>query len=95
MGVKETFLNGELKEEIYIEQPKGFVAHSKETHVCRLMKALYRLKQASRAWYEQIDTYLQKMGFVKSEEDANLYYLMWVRFSFLFFMWMTCFLLVH
>ena len=40
------------------------------------MKALYRLKKAPRAWYEQIYTYLQKMGFVKSEVDANLYYLM-------------------
>ena len=75
MDVKTTFLNGELKEEIYIEQLEGFVAHSKETHVCRLKKALYGLKQAPRAWYERIDTYLQKMGFVKSEADANLYYL--------------------
>ena len=40
------------------------------------MKALYTLKQSPRACYERIDTYLQKMGFVKSEEDANLYYLM-------------------
>ena len=40
------------------------------------MKALYGLKQAPRAWYKRIDTYLQKMGFVKSEADANLYYLM-------------------
>ncbi|KAH9292825.1 hypothetical protein KI387_042000, partial [Taxus chinensis] len=75
MDVKTTFLNGELKEEVYIEQPEGFVAHNKETHVCRLKKALYGLKQAPRAWYERIDTYLQKMGFVKSEADANLYYL--------------------
>ena len=75
MDVKTTFLNGELKEEVYIEQLEGFVAHNKETHVCRLKKALYRLKQAPRVWYERIDTYLQKMGFVKSEVDANLYYL--------------------
>ena len=74
MDVKKTFLNGELKE-VYIEQPKDFVEHNKETHMCRLKKALYRLKQAPRAWYEHIDTYLQKMGFVKSEADANLYYL--------------------
>ena len=44
MDVKTTFLNGELKEEVYIEQPKGFVAHKKETHVCRLKRELYRLK---------------------------------------------------
>ena len=40
MDVKTTFLNGELKEEVYIEQLEGFVAHNKKTHVCRLMKAL-------------------------------------------------------
>ena len=44
MDVKIEFLNGELKEEVYIEQPEGFVAHSKETHVCRLMKALFGQK---------------------------------------------------
>ena len=75
MYAKTTFLNGELKEEVYIEQPEGFVAHNKETHVYRLKRSLYELKQAPRAWYERIDTYLQKMGFVKSEEDAILYYL--------------------
>ena len=56
MDVKTTFLNSELKEEVYIEQPEGFVAHNKETHVCRLKKALYKIKKAPRAWYEQIDT---------------------------------------
>ena len=43
--------------------------------MCRLKKALYGLKQAPRAWYGQIDSYLQKMGFVKSDADPNLYYL--------------------
>ena len=75
MDVKTIFLNGELKEEVYIEQPKGFVAYNKETRMCRLKKALYKLKKAPRAWYEHIDTHLQEMGFVKSEADANLYYL--------------------
>ena len=59
MDVKTTFLNGELKEEVYIEQLEGFVAHRKETHVCRLKKALYKLKQAPRAWYERINTYMK------------------------------------
>ena len=46
-----------------------------KTYVCRLRKVLYGLKQAPRAWYKQIDSYLQKMGFVKSDADPNLYYL--------------------
>ena len=43
--------------------------------MCRLKKEFYGLKQAPRAWYGRIDSYLQEMGFVKSDEDPNLYYL--------------------
>eukprot|EP00253_Pinus_taeda_P029726 PITA_29726 len=75
MDVKTTFLNGVIEEEVYIEQPEGFETHEKKSHVCRLKKALYGLKQAPRAWYGRIDGYLQKIGFVKSDVDLNLYYL--------------------
>eukprot|EP00253_Pinus_taeda_P002301 PITA_02301 len=75
MDVKTTFLNGFIQEEVYIEQPQGFEVHGKESHVCRLKKALYGLKQAPRAWYSRIDTYLQGMGFTKSEADPNLYFI--------------------
>ena len=60
---------------MYIEQPQGFEVHGKESHVCRLKKTLYRLKQAPRAWYSRIDTYLQQLGFQKSEADPNLYFI--------------------
>ena len=63
MDVKTAFLNGFIQEEVYIEQPQGFEVHGKESHVCRLKKALYGLKKAPRAWYSKIDTYLQGMGF--------------------------------
>eukprot|EP00253_Pinus_taeda_P024370 PITA_24370 len=72
---KMDFLNGVIEEEVYIEQPEGFETHEKNCHVCGLKKALYELKQAPRAWYGRIDGYLQKMGFVKSDVDLNLYYL--------------------
>ena len=75
MDVKTTFLNGVIEEEAYIEQLEGFETHEKKYHVCKLKKALYGLKQAPRAWYGRIDGYLQKMGFVKSDADPNLYYL--------------------
>ena len=60
---------------MYIKQPQGLEVHGRESHVCRLKKALYGLKQAPRAWYSRIDTYLQQMGFEKSEADPNLYYI--------------------
>ena len=69
MDVKTAFLNRVIEEEVYIEQPEGFETHEQKTHVCRLKKALYGLKQAPEAWYVRIDSYLQKMGFVKSDTD--------------------------
>jgi hypothetical protein len=74
MDVKTTFLNGEIEEEVYIEQPDGFVIHEQKSHVCRLKKALYGLKQAPRAWYEKMDGFLMSLGFSKSVVDPNLYY---------------------
>eukprot|EP00253_Pinus_taeda_P028944 PITA_28944 len=76
MDVETTFLNGVIEEEVYIEQPEGFGTHEKHTRVCRLKKSLCGLKQAPRAWYGQIDSYLQQLGFIKSDADPNLYYLM-------------------
>ena len=64
-----------IEEEVYVEQPQGFEVLGRETHVCRLRRALYGLKQAPRAWYSRIDTYLQQMGFTKSDADPNLYYI--------------------
>ncbi|GJT25099.1 retrovirus-related pol polyprotein from transposon TNT 1-94 [Tanacetum coccineum] len=54
MDVKTSFLNGELKEEVYVSQPEGFVDPDHPTHVYRLKKALYGLKQAARAWYDTL-----------------------------------------
>ena len=76
MHVKITFLNKVIEEELSIEQPEGFETHEKKSHVYRLKKSLYGLKQALRAWYGQIDSYLQQLGFVKSDVDPNPYYLM-------------------
>jgi hypothetical protein len=51
------FLNGELKEEVYLTQPEGFVEKEQEHLVCKLKKALYGLKQGPRSWYEKIDSF--------------------------------------
>jgi hypothetical protein len=76
MDVKTTFLNGLIEEKVYIEQPLGFEVHGIESHVCRLKKALYGMKQAPKAWYSRIDAYLQELGFEKNEVDPNLYFIM-------------------
>jgi hypothetical protein len=74
MDVKTTFLNGEIEEEVYIENPKEFMIHDEKSHMCRLNKALYGLKQAPRASHEKMDGFLISLGFNKSVVDPNLYY---------------------
>ena len=73
MDVKTTFLDGELEEEVYIEQPEGFLLSEHGDFVCRLKKELYGLKQAPRGWYSRLDWYLQQQGFKKGNTDCNLY----------------------
>ncbi|CAL9026050.1 unnamed protein product [Prunus brigantina] len=73
LDVKSAFLNGKLQEEVYVEQPEGFVVQGKEDRVYRLHKAFYWLKQAPRAWYGEIDSYFAECGFEKSLSKATLY----------------------
>ena len=63
MDVKSAFLNGVLEEEVYLEQPLGYVKIGEEKKILKLKKALYRLKQAPRAWNTHIDTYFKKNGY--------------------------------
>ena len=72
MDVNTTFLNGEIKEEVYVEQPQGFEVQARETHVCRLKKDLYGLKKAPRARYDRIDNFLMSLGFKQRSVDPNL-----------------------
>ena len=73
MDLKYAFLNGDLEEEVYIEQAEGFILGNDEKLVCKLKKALYGLKQAPRAWYYRLDKYLHQQGFSKGSADSNLY----------------------
>ena len=57
-----------------MEKPLSFETHDRETHVCKLKKSLYGLKQVPRTWYEKIDSFLSSLGFTKSKSDSNLYY---------------------
>jgi hypothetical protein len=73
MDVNLNFLNDELEEEVYIEQPEGFQLSENTYYVCKLKKALYGLKQSPRAWYSRLDKYLQLAVFRKGSADNNLY----------------------
>ncbi|XP_052483029.1 uncharacterized protein LOC128036174 [Gossypium raimondii] len=74
LDVKSTFLNGELKEDIYVFQLEGFVVVGKEHQVYKLKNALYGPKQAPKTLYCRIDSYLQKLGFQRSINEATLYF---------------------
>ena len=73
MDVKTAFLNGDLDEEIYIEQPEGFKVPRKETKVCKLVKSLYGLKQAPKQWHEKFDSAIISNGFKINEYDKCVY----------------------
>nr|GFA45287.1 retrovirus-related Pol polyprotein from transposon TNT 1-94 [Tanacetum cinerariifolium] len=71
MDVKTAFLNGDLKEEVYVSQPEGFVDPDHLTHVYRLKKALYGLKKAPRAWYDTLSRFFLDNDFSKGCQDTR------------------------
>ncbi|GKA46548.1 retrovirus-related pol polyprotein from transposon TNT 1-94 [Tanacetum coccineum] len=73
MDVKTAFLNGELKEEVYVSQPEGFVDQDNPSHVYKLKKALYGLKQAPRAWYDMLSRFFISQHFSKGAVDPKLF----------------------
>ncbi|GJX92319.1 retrovirus-related pol polyprotein from transposon TNT 1-94 [Tanacetum coccineum] len=84
MDVKTAFLNGPLKEEVYVAQPEGFVDPDHPEKVYLLRKALYGLKQAPRAWYDELSNFLMSKGFTKAKAEyvalsASCAQVMWMR----------------
>lgn len=73
MDVKPAFLNGSLKEDVYVSQPPGFQNPEKQTNVVKLNKALYGLKQAPRAWNARLDSELNLLGFVRCKVEHAVY----------------------
>nr|GEU70573.1 retrovirus-related Pol polyprotein from transposon TNT 1-94 [Tanacetum cinerariifolium] len=73
MDVKTAFLNGILREEVYVSQPDGFVDQDNPNHVYKMKKALYTLKQALRAWYDLLSSFLFSQKFSKGTVDPTLF----------------------
>ncbi|KAL8089502.1 hypothetical protein AgCh_039103 [Apium graveolens] len=74
MDVKSAFLNGDLEEEVYVQQPPGFEDSEFPDFVYKLLKALYGLKQEPRAWYDTLSEFLLKHGFTRGTIDKTLFY---------------------
>ncbi|GKA12909.1 retrovirus-related pol polyprotein from transposon TNT 1-94, partial [Tanacetum coccineum] len=73
MDMKTTFLNGILREEVYVSQPDGFVDQNNPNHVYKLKKAIYELKQDPRAWYDLLLNFLLTQDFSKGTVDPTLF----------------------
>ncbi|GKA16429.1 retrovirus-related pol polyprotein from transposon TNT 1-94 [Tanacetum coccineum] len=73
MDVKTDFLNGPLKEEVYVSQPDGFVVHDHLEKIYRVRKALYGLKQALRAWYDELSTFLMSKGLQNYQSPQGIF----------------------
>jgi hypothetical protein len=73
MDVKSAFLNGPIKEDVYVEQPPGFKSEEYSNHVYKLHKTLYGLKQAPRAWYEYLRNFLIENDFRIRKANSTLF----------------------
>ena len=73
MDVKTAFLNGELDEEVYMNQPQGFIMPGNENKVCKLIKSLYGLKQAPKQWHQKFDEVVLSSGYLLNQADKCVY----------------------
>lgn len=73
LGMKSTFLHGELSEDVYVKQPMGYVQKGNEYKVYKLQKALYGLKQAPRAWFSIIEVHFVSEGFQRCHSEQTLF----------------------
>ena len=75
LDISTAFLNGDVNEEIYMDQPEGFIEEKSKDKVCKLSKSIYGLKQAGSQWFLKIDEVIKQFGLQQSKYDQCLYYL--------------------
>ncbi|GKA29249.1 zinc finger, CCHC-type containing protein [Tanacetum coccineum] len=73
MDMKTAFLNGELDEEVYMNQPQGFIMHGNENKVCKLIKSLYELKQSPKQWHQKFDEIVLSNGYLLNQANKFVY----------------------
>lgn len=73
LDVKNAFLHGDLKEEVYMKAPPAYLSHEHTSKVCKLKKALYGLKERPRAWFDKFSKSVERAGFMKSCEDDSMF----------------------
>ncbi|GKF61240.1 zinc finger, CCHC-type containing protein [Tanacetum coccineum] len=73
MDVKIAFLNGELDEEVYMNQPQGFIMHGNENKVCKLIKSMYGFKQAHKQWHQKFDGVVLSSGYLLNQVEKYVY----------------------
>ena len=75
LDIKNAFLHGDLEEEVYMEQPPGFVAQGESSClVCRLLRSLYGLEQSPRAWFGKFSIVIHEFGMTRSGSDHSVFY---------------------
>ena len=74
LDIKNEFFHGDLVEEVYMEQPPGFVAQEESGLVCKLRRSLYGLKQSPQAWFSRFSSVVQEFGMIQSTADHSVFY---------------------
>jgi len=75
LNINNALLNDNLKENVFMHQPEGYIDSTKPGHICKLNKAIYGLKQAPRAWYDKLRDILLRWGFQNTKSDSSLFVL--------------------
>ena len=74
LDIKKVFLHGDLTEEVYMEQPSGFITQGESSLVCKLRRSLYGLKQSPQAWFSRFSSTVQEFGMIRNTANHSVFY---------------------